>query len=138
MRASAVASRDGEAKQTESTRQLRRDLRGLVALECVHRALAIGPLLAIAIRAVVLTQDRRTAVSIAAVILVTLSYLALAFRLRMGQELVRRELCAIELRDELAEEAAELARRGQGCSHPYRAAPVIGSRPRAMSPVKWS
>jgi hypothetical protein len=89
---------------------LRRDLRSLVLLEAVQMATGIGALLAIATHAAVVASDIRIAVSIAAVVLLALSYLLLGLRVRVGQELLRRELQTVEQRHEPAQEVG----------HPYR------------------
>jgi len=97
----------------EQRQQLRRDLRGLVVLELLQRAIAIGSLLAVAGYAAAVA-DRRVAISIALAVVLSLAYLAQAFRIRMGQELIRRDLYALELREEL--DAGET----ESQTHPYR------------------
>jgi hypothetical protein len=96
--------------------QLRRDLRGLIALEAMQLVLAIGALLAIAVREILVAEDREVAMAITAVVVLAVAFLLLALRIRAGQSLVRRDMCAIEIRHDLEEETARLAERG----HPYR------------------
>lgn len=98
--------------------RLRRDLLGLVVLESAQRTIAIGALVAVAVRAVLLAEDRPTAIAITAVVFLALVYLALAFRVRMGQELLRRQLLEIELREGNTEPPSR--------SHPYRVALAPG------------
>lgn len=100
---------------------LRRRLRELVALESLQLAIAIGALLAIAVRAIVIAQDPTVAVSTTAVVLLALSCLLLALRVRAGQTPVRQELCAMEERQKLDDEARPLAHR----SHPYRSSAIV-------------
>ncbi|HSO33176.1 MAG TPA: hypothetical protein VLT33_11670 [Labilithrix sp.] len=95
-------------------RRVRRDLRGLVGLEWLQTSLALGGLLAVAARAIVLAEDPRVASAIFAVVLLGLVLLVLAVRLRAGQELLRRELQGLE---ELEEGRAE---RPPERGHPYR------------------
>ncbi|CAN5776243.1 hypothetical protein BH11MYX4_BH11MYX4_67740 [soil metagenome] len=92
-------------------RRVRRDLRGLVGLEWLQTSLALGGLLAVAARAIVLAEDPRVASAIFAVVLLGLVLLVLAVRLRAGQELLRRELQSLQ--EGRAERPPE---RG----HPYR------------------
>jgi hypothetical protein len=95
---------------------LRRDLRGLVALELLQLAAGVGALVSIAVRAILIEGDLDVAVSIAVVVLLALSYVLLALRVRCGQGVVRRELYAMEHRHRLDEGTEEL----DGSSHPYR------------------
>lgn len=112
---------------TEETRKLRRDLRALVFLESAQTILAVGALLGIAVRAIVLSGNGRTAVSIAAIVLLALSYLALAVRVRMGQETVRRELRELELTREIGMAVDR--------EDPYRAP---AGPPKKRRPSRWA
>jgi hypothetical protein len=98
---------------TEALPDLRSDLRRLVALESVQAALGVGGLVAIALHAVTVSADRDTALLIASATLLALTYLALAFRIRLGQDLLRRDLHVMEFYDELS--------RSPTPRHPYRA-----------------
>lgn len=103
-------------------RRLRRDLRGLSILEYAQRLVAIGALVGIALRTIVHTHDARTTISLVTVVLLALAYLALAFRIRLGAELVRRDLWLLEASEEL--ERAEARRVDATASvHPYRSVP---------------
>jgi hypothetical protein len=103
---------------------LRRDLRGLVALESLELATGIGALLMIAIRAILVAENLVVAISIAAIVLLALSFLLLALRIRAGQALVRHELWAMESRQKLDEATRRVAQR----SLPYRSSAVVPCR----------
>jgi hypothetical protein len=99
------------ALQADASRSVRRDLRALLALECVHTLLAIALLSGVAMRSVLMTDEPVVALTIVGVVTLAAVFLVLAVRLRSGQEGLRRELIALELH----REAALVPRR-----HPYR------------------
>jgi hypothetical protein len=100
----------------EGIRQRRRDLHGLVVLESLQMAAAIGGLVAIAVHDIVISGDLKVSVSIASVLLLALVYVTLSVRIRAGQEALRRELCTMEHRHGIDEDPEELDLR----AHPYR------------------
>jgi hypothetical protein len=76
---------------------------------------SLGALFAIAVRAILIAEERRIAVSIAAVVLLALAHAVLAIRLRAGQNALRRALLVLEIRHESA-----AARGLPPRVHPYR------------------
>lgn len=94
---------------------MRRDLRGLVALEWIQMTLALGALIAIGIRAAMVARSHVVAASIGAAVALALLFFVLALRIRIGAGLLRGDLEAMTLRAEVAR-STEAALRG----HPYR------------------
>jgi hypothetical protein len=116
----------------DELRFLRRDLRGLAALEAVQLALGIGGLLAIAVHAIVVTADRSLAVSLSLVALLALAYIALALRIRVGHAHLLREVEVLKARRDL-----DAAYRADATwQHPYRSPdfPVVRGEDELISP----
>ncbi|MDB4934992.1 MAG: hypothetical protein JWP87_1964 [Labilithrix sp.] len=90
-------------------RRTRRDLRGLVALECLQTGVGVVGLGGVALRAIVSPVDGRVALLLAAIGVLSLAYIVLAIRVRFGQVAIRRELYVLELQ-----------REPSPTSHPYR------------------
>lgn len=76
--------------------RVRRDLRGLGALEVMLVVVGVGGLLAVDIRAFVIARNLEIELTIAAVVLLSLTYLVLALRIRAGRALLLRELHVME------------------------------------------
>ena len=121
-----TSANSATSPSTDELRLLRQDLRRLVALEALQRAFATGVLVTIAARAVFVARERPSAVAIAIATLLALTHLALSFRLRAGQELLRRDLCFLELRQEARAHAGALE------AHPYRCRPPSGGDARSV------
>jgi hypothetical protein len=100
----AEISREAEDK--------RRDLRRLVVLELVQTTLGVGALLGVLLRGVVLGDDRRAALTMVVLGLFAVALLVLAFRVRMGAELLRRDLRSLEGRSRATGRVIRV--------HPYR------------------
>lgn len=113
------ARRRDERSAREDLDHARRDIRGLFVLESIHRACALVALVGVAVRGA-LHADRRGAIGAGVAVVLSLASLALAFRLRMGQEHLRRDIVALELREELEARARELALDADPRSSPYR------------------
>lgn len=103
--------RRAPAEMEATRRHLRRDLRGLDFLESAQRIVAIAALVAIALHAIVHSDDAVTTISLTTLVLLAISLLALAFRIRRGAELVRRDLWLLDAADDLDVDARV---------HPYR------------------
>ncbi|HVH40830.1 MAG TPA: hypothetical protein VM925_00760 [Labilithrix sp.] len=124
----AVHAREAEAAAVAA---LRADLRGLVALELVQRVLGLGVLVVVAVRAVVVTDDHNVAVALTLAAMTSFVFLALAFRLRRGQELVRDDLRRMELRAH-----AEHTHLAWPCERsPYRALSCPGDQTDCSSAI---
>jgi hypothetical protein len=108
-------------------RWLRRELYAILALEAVERAIGVAALVAIAVHAAVVSQDRRTTTVITMVVILALAHLALAFRLRAGGNLLHRDLLIAEIAFVDREDDAQQPRWGDG--NPYRSAPAAATRP---------
>jgi hypothetical protein len=118
----AATNANPSASYPSQLRSLRRDLNALVALESLQLAFGLGVLVAISVHSVVVTADRGVAGSILLATLLALIYLALAFRIRAGEELLRRDLHDMELCRKLDISAATQRRSSPVGSdhHPYR------------------
>lgn len=98
------------------TRHLRSDLRRLIALEWTQVALAIIALVSVGIRAVLAADDPHVVASLAFVEVFAIALLALAFRVRLGHELLRAELHVAEAHEAMERRFAA----SQSDHHPYR------------------
>jgi hypothetical protein len=85
----------------DGVREMRRDLRNLVALEWAQTALGFGLLGAVAIHAAVVAEDLHVRTALALASALAVASLALAFRVRMGHAALRRGLQELEIRHEL-------------------------------------
>jgi hypothetical protein len=90
------------------TGEQRKDLRRLVALEWTQTAVGVGLLVAVVARAVFIAEDDRVAAVITIVGILSMLFLTMAFRIRMGHESLRRDIEGIEIRHELANRTTEL------------------------------
>jgi hypothetical protein len=102
-------------------RRSRRDLDGILALEAVQRSIGLGALVAVAIHAAAVSRDQRASMIICLVVVLALSHLVFAYRLRTGADLLRRDLT--------------LAQANDAGSGPYRSAPLPRTSPDAR--VWW-
>lgn len=93
--------------------QLRRELRCLGAVELAARVIGVGVLIAIALFAIVTTEERGASVILSVGLGVALVYLAIAFRFRVGASQVSRTLWSVE------RDAVEAP-----IGHPYRELPA--------------
>lgn len=124
MRGRAHTEADGEVETTR--RALHRDLRGLELLEAAQRILAVGLLVGIALRGILESEHVSVKVLLSVALLLALTHLTMAFRIRRGAELVRRELWLVEAR-----QSSESARSASftAAAHPYRSRPEELDRP---------
>lgn len=112
-------------------RLLRRDLAGLVLVEFVHRFVALVALVGIALHAIAHSGDVNASITMATVMLLALAYLALAFRIRLGADALRRDLYLLEASCDFGTDKSE--RFGALESrHPYRSREQ-GHRPKAAN-----
>ncbi len=105
---------------------MRRDLRGLVALEWIQMTLAFAALIAVGVRAALTARNHLVAASFAAAILLALLFIVLALRIRIGAGALRGDLEKMAIRAEV-ERSTEAALRG----HPYRSN-ALCSAPRTV------
>lgn len=125
-------ARTARAIEPDAVRDMRSDLRKLVALEWIQTALGIGLLAAVLVRAVIVTEDSAVAVVLTIVGLLAMLLFTLALRIRMGHESLRRDVQELEIRNELQ------ARALDDEASPYRGrsvpqAPVVEQRQRRTS-----
>lgn len=98
--------------------QLRRDLRCLGAVELAARVIGLGVLIAIALFAIVTTEEPGASAILSIGLGLALVYLAIAFRFRVGASQVSRDLWSLERTD----------RESPIHGDPYRSASAPSSR----------
>jgi hypothetical protein len=89
-------------KERRNSRTLRRSLHGLVALEATHIAIGGVVLAIIAVRAVVIAERSVEAAALTLAALIAFTHLAISVRVRAGQSILRKELVALESKEERA------------------------------------
>jgi len=110
----------------EATReQLRYDARGLGVLESIQTVIGIGVLVVIAVHAILASQDGGVQTAISCALILALAYLAMAFRMRSGAEIARRELWLMEA----GHPSAPSRIAPDASAHPYRPMPREAALP---------
>jgi len=114
------------AANIEATReQLQYDARGLGVLELIQTVIGIGVLVAIAVRAILASQDGGMQTAMSCALILALAYLAMAFRMRAGAESARRELWLMEA----GHTSAPSRTVPDASAHPYRPMPREAALP---------
>jgi hypothetical protein len=110
------------------TGRVRADIRRLGNLAQAHIALGMVGLGAIALRTVLIAEERTEAIAMALVAAVAFAYLGTSVRLRAGQSLLRQELFALTLEEE--------RRRDRGDA-PYRSMRPDADERTRRSAARW-
>lgn len=102
------------AVEPDAVRDMRSDLRMLVALEWIQTALGIALLAAVLVRSVIVAEDNAEAIALTIAGLLAMVLFTLALRIRMGHESLRRDVQELEIRSRLE------ARTSEDEASPYR------------------